>query len=455
MTDELVVVGDLLLDVDLDGRVERLVPDAPVPVVDDAIRTSRVGGAGLAATLLALDGRDVVLVTAIGDDDAGVEARELLAATGVRVVAGRAEGGTPVKTRVRVDGRPLLRLDTGRGAPAPMPDGLDPVIGGAGVVLVSDYGRAVADDPRVRDALVAGNAQVVWDPHPRGPAPVHGVTVVTPNCSELFARIPSQRGAIRRALPEIVRAGEALCLAWSADAVAVTMAADGAVLVRPGVLPVVAPTSGVTGADACGAGDRFAGAVAAALADGAVLPDAVTCGVAAASRFVHAGGVAGLRPPAPRDAPRPTTADSVIAAVRAGGGTVVATSGCFDLLHAGHVASLRAARELGDCLVVCLNSDDSARSLKGPTRPVVSQGDRAAVLAGLGCVDAVEIFDEPTPEALLMRLRPDVFVKGGDYRVEELPEAALLAGWGGQAVVVPYLEGRSTTRLVKEMGSDA
>jgi D-beta-D-heptose 7-phosphate kinase / D-beta-D-heptose 1-phosphate adenosyltransferase len=141
----------------------------------------------------------------------------------------------------------------------------------------------------------------------------------------------------------------------------------------------------------------------------------------------------------------------LIGAVRASGGTVVATGGCFDLLHAGHVATLGAARALGDCLIVCLNSDDSVRRLKGPGRPLVGLADRVAVLEALGCVDVVVPFDERTPEAVLRRLRPDVFAKGGDYALAELPEAALLESWGGQAVILPYLEGRSTTQLMKEV----
>jgi rfaE bifunctional protein nucleotidyltransferase chain/domain len=127
---------------------------------------------------------------------------------------------------------------------------------------------------------------------------------------------------------------------------------------------------------------------------------------------------------------------------------VVAAGGCFDLLHAGHVRLLEAARALGDCLVVCLNSDESVRRLKGPGRPVVPQADRADVLRGLGCVDAVAIFAEDTPAAVLERLRPHLFVKGGDYGARDLPEAEVLARWGGQAVLVPYLEGRSTSGLL-------
>jgi D-beta-D-heptose 7-phosphate kinase/D-beta-D-heptose 1-phosphate adenosyltransferase len=141
--------------------------------------------------------------------------------------------------------------------------------------------------------------------------------------------------------------------------------------------------------------------------------------------------------------------DALLERVRAAGGTVVATGGCFDLLHAGHVATLRAARGLGDCLVVCINSDDSVRRLKGPARPLVSAPDRARVLEALEFVDAVVVFDEDTPAQVLDRLRPDVWAKGGDYAGADLPEAAVLRSWGGQAVVLPYLEGHSTTALVE------
>jgi len=126
----------------------------------------------------------------------------------------------------------------------------------------------------------------------------------------------------------------------------------------------------------------------------------------------------------------------------------VATGGCFDLLHAGHVATLRAARRLGDCLVVCLNSDDSVRRLKGPDRPLVSRDDRVAVLSALDCVDGVLVFDEDTPVEVLDVLRPHVWVKGGDYVAGTLPEDEVLARWSGRSVVVPYLPGRSTTGLV-------
>ena len=128
---------------------------------------------------------------------------------------------------------------------------------------------------------------------------------------------------------------------------------------------------------------------------------------------------------------------------------MVATGGCFDLVHRGHVETLQAARRLGDCLVVCMNSDESVRRLKGPERPFVPQEDRRRVLAALDCVDAVVVFDEDTPEEVLRRLRPHVWCKGGDYADASLPEEKVLLEWGGQAVVLPYLAGRSTTRIAE------
>jgi rfaE bifunctional protein nucleotidyltransferase chain/domain len=155
----------------------------------------------------------------------------------------------------------------------------------------------------------------------------------------------------------------------------------------------------------------------------------------------------------------PAAADGAVAdllaRVRADGGTVVATGGCFDLLHAGHLATLRAARDLGDCLIVCLNSDTSVTTLKGPDRPLTPQTDRSRLLTALDCVDAVVVFDEPTPHAVLSRLQPDIWVKGGDYDGDDLPEADLVRGWGGEVVVVPYLAGRSTTEMIAAARSGA
>lgn len=440
----LVVVGDALLDVDVDGRAGRLMPDAPAPVVDDPVETLRPGGAALAACLAArAESRPVVLVTALPDDEDADRLAALVAEAGVELVRLRRGGTSTVKRRVRADGVTLARLDTGTTGEVeePTPDDLG-VLGGAAAVVVSDYGRGLTSVPAVRAALAdaARRCPVVWDPHPRGSAPVADVRLVVPNRAEA--------GGESAGLAALASRGAELRAEWGAHAVAVTLGARGALLCQGDGTPAVVPAPRVRALDPCGAGDRFAVAAGAALASGALVSEAVQVAVERASAFVAAGGASSYAVGGGDEAPAGTALD-VVEQVRAAGGTVVATGGCFDLLHAGHVATLEAARALGDCLVVCLNSDSSVRDLKGPTRPLQSQDDRATVLSALASVDAVVVFDEPNPEAVLARLRPDVWVKGGDYTVESLPEARLLAEWGGQAVVVPYLRGRSTTGLVE------
>ncbi|GAA2194139.1 PfkB family carbohydrate kinase [Micromonospora lupini] len=478
MRGPVVVVGDTLLDRDVEGVVNRLCPDSPVPVLDETSAVDRPGGAGLAAVFAAAQGADVVLVTALADDAGGARLSALLAAAGVQVYPLSLSGSTPEKIRLRARGRVLLRHDRGgaSGEPGQPSDEVLRVLARASAVLVSDYGRGVARQPALRAALAATRAPVVWDPHPRGPAAVPGVHLATPNESEVRELVPALPGASRLATAS--RGAQGLRRRWRAGAVAVTLGGDGALLCHAGSTPLVVPTPGSAEGDTCGAGDRFAAAASLALAQGALVSEAVQAAVAEASAYVAGGGVATALPP---EQPfphvlragsnrRPASGHAVagpgggervgvaavatlLAEVRGAGGTVVATGGCFDLLHAGHLATLQAARQLGDCLIVCVNSDTSVAGLKGPDRPVMAEGDRARLLAALSCVDAVLVFDEPTPEAVLSWLRPDVWVKGGDYATGGpdavgLPEAEVLRRWGGNTVVVPYLDGRSTSDLI-------
>lgn len=442
-----VVVGDALLDVDLSGTSERLSPDAPVPVLDVQHETRRAGGAGLVATMLHRDGHDVTLVTVLGDDAGADSIRSAL--PGVRIVAGPSGVATPVKTRVRIGDHALVRIDDGCAAP-PVPEPTTAMLDAlreADAIVVADYGRGVAAAAAVREALqtAAASVPVVWDPHPKGAAPVPGVALVTPNASEA-ARLSE---AVGTGVPFAATAAEQLLERWQADAVAVTLGEHGALVRTVQGDSRFIPADAVAAADPCGAGDRLAASAATALADGDTVEEAVAAGVRAAGAYLQAGGVASLlRPAAPTPVPgSDRDALRIVHDVRAAGGTVVATGGCFDLLHAGHARTLSAARALGDCLVVCLNSDSSVRALKGPDRPIMSQEDRVELLLALDCVDAVIVFDESTPDAALRRFQPDIWAKGGDYSADELPESRTLAEWGGRVVTVPFHPGRSTTRL--------
>lgn len=433
----LTVVGDVVLDRDLLGTVERICPDAPVPVVDLAGEQTSPGGAGLTAMLAAGDRADVTLVCPVADDEAGDLLVTLLREAGVRVVALEQEGPTREKCRVRAAGQSLLRLD--RGGPAAPSGALSPeardAIADADVVLVSCYGAGTSADPGVRAALEAraARAPVVWDPHPKGAAAVPGCALVTPNLAEATATC-GLAGASGDTLAEELRSR------WAADAVAVTCGESGAWLARHDADPVLVSAEPASG-DPCGAGDRFASACALALGRGADAEEAVEAAVSAASEFVAAGGAAGWRAVRSAEEARATTNPR----------TIVATGGCFDVLHAGHVETLTAAAALGDELVVLLNSDRSVRRLKGSGRPVNTVEDRAAVLSALACVDRVVVFDEDTPIEALRRLRPDVWVKGGDYTADDLPETPVVRAWGGRVQTLPQLPGRSTTATITRL----
>ncbi|HYZ66266.1 MAG TPA: PfkB family carbohydrate kinase [Mycobacterium sp.] len=446
MAKPIVIVGDSMLDVDIEGRATRLSPEAPVPVVDTQRIWRRPGGAGLAAVLAARIESEVVLVTALADDRDGHALDELLTSAGVRLVGLPMSGNTVCKTRIRAGGQSMLRLDHGDGTAArdPVPDCVAELLLDARAICVADYGRGITSHPGIRDLLTAAaqRVPVVWDPHPRGAVPIAGCWLITPNEAEA-----DQRSA------------DSLRKLWDARAVCVTLGSRGAVLATTdGTAHIPVPSGPPAGrSDTCGAGDRFAIAATLALGAGDDTTAAVTSAVDAASRFVAAGGAAGVSNTVPIVGSLAATgeSDAITADVvtvrdrlRSRGGTLVATGGCFDLLHTGHVRLLREARQLGDALVVLLNSDASVRALKGPRRPVMRAEDRARVLCALACVDAVVIFDEHSPEQALEQLRPDVWVKGGDYTEADLPEAGVVRRHGGEVVLLPTVAGYSSSSLI-------
>ena len=472
----LVVIGDALLDRDLDGTASPLCPDAPAPVLDDLIETRRPGGAALAALLASGDGHPVLLIAPFGDDPASVTVRGLLEPH-VTVVPVPLDGPLPDKARFRAGGQVLLRAD-GPARPGPATREAAEAIASAGTLLVSDYGRGVTADERIRTALAGRAARVplVWDPHPRGAVPVPGTRLATPNHREARAAAvgpgpppggPQPPGPARGG----PRPGAALRGRGRRPA------AQPLACRRRGRHPGPARHAPRPGQPRPADRARPAGAGRGHLRGRGPLRGRSRGGPGRRRPAVGGRGDRdrsrdrlpgrGRRGPAPtrgRRGHRPAgarhTAGSATAAgggaedpvalaarIHAGGGTVVAAGGCFDVLHAGHVSLLQAARSLGDCLIVCLNSDESVRRLKGAGRPLTPAADRVALLSALHCVDAVLVFGEDTPRAALQRLRPDLWVKGGDYEGQILPETDLLSSWGGQAVTVPYLAGRSTTRL--------
>jgi rfaE bifunctional protein kinase chain/domain len=306
-----VVIGDALLDRDLTGRVDRISPDPPAPVFEEIGRQDRPGGAALAAALATAHGRPVRLITAIGTDPAGDRLRELLAEARVQVVSLPYRGATPEKIRLLAGGRVLLRLDRG-GRPAGVGDladlaDLDEELAGAGAVLVSDYGRGVTGLAGVRRALagVTGQRPVVWDPHPLGASPVPGVRLVTPNLAELAGFSGAEDSTMDTALAAAT--AERARHRWRAGAVVVTLGASGALLTHGRITPTVVRAPNRATGDSCGAGDRFASAAAAALADGALTSEAVRRAVLDATAFVSAGAARNYPDSARYPVPDPTS----------------------------------------------------------------------------------------------------------------------------------------------------
>lgn len=446
----LVVVGDVLLDRDITGTADRLSPEAPVPVVADTHSTDRPGGAGLAALLAAREPDwHVTLVCGLGQDGPGARAGALLEEADVDVINLATSGTTPVKTRVRTTDRTLLRFDTTT-APlplGPLPDQVHARLAEAAAVLVCDYGRGITSHEELRQALTdaAAGRPLVWDPHPKGAPPVPGTALAVPNADEALL-LTADTGP-RDLAGDAARAARLLS-AWPVTQVAVTRGSLGAVLVAdPEAHPQVVPARPAAG-DTCGAGDQLAVTAAQMLGTRQLPSHALAQAVDAATAYVRAGGPASLTTTPTTGHPGPL---ELAARVRARGGKVVGAGGVFDLLHAGHLSLLEQARRLGDALIVCINADTSVIRLKGDDRPVVGEQERAALLEALDCVDGVLIFGEDTPEEILAQLRPDIWVKGGDYAGRRIPESDLVDSWGGTVVTVPYLDGSSTTARIARL----
>jgi D-beta-D-heptose 7-phosphate kinase / D-beta-D-heptose 1-phosphate adenosyltransferase len=465
------VVGDVMLDEYLLGDVRRVSPEAPVPVVTVQERQFRLGGAGNVARNVAALGAIPVVVAAVGDDAHGATLERLLHDAGIEARLARVPGrATTHKVRVLARHQHVVRFDEETDAPLAVPDGAAVIAAAlrAGprpdVLLLSDYAKGVLA-PNVVAALL-GWAQregipAIVDPKREDFTVYRGATFVTPNTREAAAA--AQGPAATR--EDAVRACRRLLDQADARGILLTRSEDGMALVGRDEEHFVAAHRR-TVYDVTGAGDTVAATFAVALAAGAEPVEAMALANLAAAVVVGKMGAAtctrdelareaGLASRDPGDARlaatrllEPEEAARTVAAWRAEGRRVVLTNGCFDVLHAGHVVLLEEARARGDALVVAINADDSVRRLKGEGRPVNGLLDRARVLAALRAVDAVVAFAEDTPLETVLRLRPDVLVKGGDYREETIVGAREVRSWGGDVVVVPLVPDRSTSAIL-------
>ena len=462
----ILVIGEAMVDSYLAGQVGRFCREAPVPVVALEGRRDVPGGAANTAVAAAALGARAAFFSVCGADEAGVILAEQLADAGVATEAlwGVPGRETIVKQRISARGQLLLRLDRGSEAPLPelierrLIEAIGAAWGGADAVIVSDYGYGICTD-RVIAAIAQLQARaprvLVADAKDLARWAGVGLSAAKPNYAEAaaLAGLPVLRGAER--VSQIGAARALLAERSGAQLVAVTLDTDGALLLEAGREPYRTFTSPAPDHHAAGAGDTFTAALACALAAGAHSANAADLAAAAAAACFATPGTtrctaAMLREQVAGEAKvaGPASLAEQVRAWRAAGKRIVFTNGCFDILHYGHISYLNRAKALGDVLVVGLNSDASVRALKGPDRPINPEAERAAVLAALGCVDRVVLFAEPTPARLIEAIRPDLFVKGGDYTLETLPEAPLVQALGGSVKLLDFVDDRSTSRII-------
>jgi D-beta-D-heptose 7-phosphate kinase / D-beta-D-heptose 1-phosphate adenosyltransferase len=463
-----VVVGDCILDRWTVGEAERVSREAPAPVVRVTETVAVPGGAANTAVNARALGARVRMVGFVGDDESGAVLRERLEAAGVDTTYLVEVAGARTTTKSRVVGgdRVVVRVDELAEPPseadgARLADAVARAVRCADAAVVCDYGLGVraVDVVPVLDRDRPG--AVVVDAHDLTRwAPLHP-DLVTPNAGEAAGLLDRALGSGGERVHAVVAARSEVLAATGARAAVVTLDRDGTVLLEtdPAVEPFRTRATPASEQQASGAGDTFCAAATVALAVGAPVRDAVAVAQAAADVVVREAGTSVCSAAALLEsvtAPAATVVDHddlalAIEDARRAGRRVVFTNGCFDVVHRGHTTYLRQARDLGDLLVVAVNDDDSVRRLKGPERPINPAEDRAGVLAALACVDLVTVFATDTPIPLIERVRPDVYVKGGDYSPEMLRETEVVRSYGGEVVMVDYVPEHSTSAVVRRI----
>lgn len=459
-----VVIGDCMIDRYVIGEVSRISPEAPIPIVSLTRQYETLGGAANVAAGLASLGVHTQLAGIVGDDNAGKTL--LQAARGFEIdtelVAREQSLTTILKSRIIGQAQQIVRVDDDgcriereRHAEGLM-DAVLEELQDVNVIVLADYDKGTLPPSAIRRLLAEcrrRNILTVVDPKKRDFGVYAQAGVLTPNLFE-FSRAIGLPISKKDALGDVA-------VEWhkrlDVDYLAVTCGADGMfVLGRDQTIDIAAEVRRV--ADVTGAGDTVVSILAACLGAGWSISDAcrlASCGagISVSNPRTYVVAVDELRRGWEGISPKLLSleeARSRIDQLRNANAQIVFTNGCFDILHAGHLTCLEGAKRLGDALIVGLNSDASVRRLKGDSRPRISQSHRAALLAGLECVDMVLIFDEDSPLSLLQQLRPDILVKGGDYEASQIVGREVVNSYGGKVVILPLVEGLSTTAILAE-----
>jgi D-beta-D-heptose 7-phosphate kinase/D-beta-D-heptose 1-phosphate adenosyltransferase len=478
------VVGDLMLDRYVWGDAERISQEAPVVLLHADKREERLGGASSVATLLRALGARVALAGVVGPDADGERIRRTLLDLGIDDEAVLIDPDRPTTVKERYIGRAQhrhpqqmirvdyeVRLPLSKAQEDRFNQAIARHIGRAGIVLVSDYDKGVCTSGVLAATIAAARAhglRVLADPIRGGDyRKYHGCSAITPNRLEAGLAVGRVLGDKATALKSAAQLREHLDL----EAAIITLDKEGMALAHADGRAEVFPTRPRQVYDITGAGDMVLAMLGMALASGVDYEPAIRLANVAGGLEVEKIGVATvtcdeilrdlLRGAPGRSEHEPglekvCSQEALLAELLgrcALGQRVAFTNGCFDVLHAGHVRYLQEAREQADLLVVGLNSDSGVRALKGPTRPVNSVEARALVLAALEAVDYLVVFDEATPLELIRAIRPDVLVKGADYRREDVVGADYVESYGGRVYLAPLREGYSTTRLLQRLGA--
>ena len=451
-----------MLDRYLFGGTGRISPEAPVPVVHVRDTDDRAGGAANVAVNLVSLGIDTTLFGVVGKDDEAATLQAVLEQQDIKCRFQSVKNWpTTTKTRVQSRGQQLIRLDREEqdvsGSEA-LTKSLQKAMKSASAVVLSDYGKgALADVTAMIDLCRNADIPVLVDPKGSAFDKYRGATVLTPNQSE-FESV----AGVCESDDKLVECARNMIADLDLGALLVTRSEKGMLLVEASDEPVFLSTRAREVFDVTGAGDTVIAVLAGALASGESLAAAAALSNFAAGLVVRKTGVASVSPAEIRAALHQrgqggrglVTEDELAAMVgeaKTHGETVVMTNGCFDFLHAGHVAYLEEAKSLGDRLIVAVNDDDSVRRLKGDGRPVNALQDRMAVLAGLAAVDWVVPFSEDTPARLIQKMLPDVLVKGGDYQPQDIAGAKDILKNGGEVRVLAFREGHSSSNIIEKL----
>ena len=454
------VVGDVILDRYWFGEATRISPEAPAPIVHVENMESRLGGAANVAMNVCSLGAKVYLIGMVGSDENAGRLTDLLDAAAIETSMACKQGfKTPTKLRVISRNQQLLRLDHENDQSKPdntevielckkhMPD--------YETLVISDYDKgAVTQVQEIISTAREENKKVIVDPKGTSFDKYRNANIITPNFQE-FSLVagPCEEET------ELEDKANRMCQKLNLDALLVTRSERGMSLYVQGQQARHFPTRAKEVYDVTGAGDTVVGLFASAVSANFSLPDSVKIANLGAGIAVSRLGTVSvtleelnlsLNEPFAKGK-RVTDLDELrqsLSALRKSGEKIVFTNGCFDLIHQGHIACLRDAKSRGDCLIVAINDDASVRNLKGEGRPVCSLKNRMAVLEELSCIDWIIPFSEETPLALIQELKPDVYIKGGDYEKEKLVEAGLVRSYGGEVVLSPYVEGCSTTGII-------